>query len=392
MTTGSEVSRLAVGAHAKRAGLDLEQLLILIDDPAVVSVTPEPVLRITTRAIRDAQDSLTALRAALDDEPAPRLWKRMRQRQTEVDGLVAECLTLATGSMLRERGTDQGMCAVADRLLHEVTDDLPLDWRGMTVPGEEDRTSYRTGVIGLRCPARGFWSLPVALHEMGHVVAQTLQVREPGRPPYNPVRDLLVAGGSRQQREELFADFFATLSLGAAYPAAVLLTRFDPQDCLPQLEFEDEPTADQTHPSVDKRAHLVLGTLDRMDRSAGLLRHPYRTAWTCLQRAWEEQARSVDVQAQVPESSAKRLDAVLNGFWPLAGTTLRPARHAASAQEPVVEAFLRGGADLPEPSRATIRDVVSAAWRVRCTDQEARVGDIEERGRSLAEMIIKEAS
>lgn len=175
---------------------DLQQLTVLLADQLVTEVAPHTVLQTADRAVRARDDMLEDMLKDAVAVSTADLWKRMREHQADVDALVSECHTLAAGAILRHRGADGGLCAVADDLLAEVNDGLPVDWPALTVPGSEDRTSYRTGVIGLRCSARGFWSLPVALHEMGHVMAQTLDTSGPGQPSHNPVWAVLVEGGS----------------------------------------------------------------------------------------------------------------------------------------------------------------------------------------------------
>ncbi|MHA7288785.1 hypothetical protein ACX80V_03935 [Arthrobacter sp. MDT3-24] len=315
------------------------------------------------------------------------LWKRMRVHQADVDALSSECLTLAAGAILRDRGADGGLCAVADHLLAEVTDGLPVDWRALTVPGSEDRTSYRTGVIGLRCSARGFWSLPVALHEMGHVIAQTLDTSGAGQPSHNPVRAVLVEGGSPRQREELFADFFATCAIGAAYGAVLVLGRFDPNEARTEVAFEDGTSSTATHPSADKRIHLVLETLRRMDERAGKFQHPYRTEAEALRSAWFSQASSVGVIVDVDKTSVTRLDALVSRFWKIGTGPLKPALHCKPIGDSL-ERYLLEGVHLP-PASTTVRDVIGTAWRLRLEGNEP--ANLENRALALIKHIVKEA-
>ncbi|MET4134359.1 hypothetical protein [Pseudarthrobacter sp. PvP090] len=382
-----DISRRVVIERGVQARADLQQLTILMADQLVTEAVPNAVLRTAGRAIRARDDALVGM---LDDAVAvstAELWKRMREHQADVDALASECLTLAAGAILRDRGADGGLCAVADHLLAEVTDGLPVDWRALSVPGSEDRTSYRTGVIGLRCSARGFWSLPVALHEMGHVIAQTLDTSGAGQPSHNPVRAVLVEGGSSRQREELFADFFATCAIGPAYGAALVLSRFDPKDARTEIVFEDGRSSTATHPSVDKRIHLVLETLRRMDERAGRFQHPYRTETEALRSAWFWQASSVGVTVEVDRASVIRLDALVSRFWKIGIGPLKPALHGKPIGDSLERYFLEG-TPMP-PASTTVRDVIGTAWRLRLEGSEP--ASLEKKALALIKRVVKEA-
>lgn len=385
---GDDFPPRAVLAHAAQARSDVQQLSVLMDDSLVIETLAPAVLQIARLAIRDADNSLQRLMNTPEATPVSDLWDSMRRQRASVDALVSECLTLATGSLLLQRGADGGLCAVADRLLADVTVDLTITWQALTVPGLEDRTSYRTGVIALRCPARGFWSLPFALHELGHVIAQTLDTSEPGQASHNPVRTIVVEGNSPRQREELFADFFATFSLGPAYGMALMLTRFDPRQAKPQLVFEGGDAMSASHPSADKRMHLILETLSLMDRSAGLFNHPYKGAAFALRTAWESQVASEGISPLVDAASVVRLDHLAERFWSLAsgGGPLEAARHRAPIGQGLEEFLLEG--PHAAPAGSTIRDVVSKAWGLRFEGRDPDV--IEERALALARSIIQE--
>jgi hypothetical protein len=267
---------------------------------------------------------------------------------------------------MRRSGLDLGMCVVADRLLSEVIADSPLAWDAMTLPGEEERTSYRTGVIGLRCPTDGLWPLPVVLHELGHVAAQTLMVGEPGR-KRNPIRPLLsVSGTHSARREELWSDFFATFALGAAYPAVMLLSRFDPLDARSDQEFDDAPSSSATHPTVDKRAFVMLEALDRLDRSAGAQRRPYRRAHAFLAEAWRAQLSSVSAPPDLPAASEKKLHGLIERFWGMATTWLPAVRHRPGTGTSALRRHLVDGDRPPDASGLRVADVVATAWDLRC--------------------------
>jgi hypothetical protein len=381
-----DISRRAVTERGVQARGDLQQLTVLLADQLVTKVAPHTVLQTADRAIRARDDVLEDMLKDAVAVSTADLWKRMREHQADVDALVSECHTLAAGAILRDRGADGGLCAVADDLLVEVTDGLPVDWRALTVPGSEDRTSYRTGVIGLRCSARGFWSLPVALHEMGHVIAQTLDTSGSGQPSHNPVRAVLVEAGSPRQREELFADFFATCAIGPAYGAALMFSRFDPKDAKTEIEFEDGKSSTATHPPVDKRIHLVLETLRRMDERAGMFQHPYRAETETLRSAWFSLASSVGVSVEVDKKSIIRLNALVSRFWQIGTESLKPALHGKPISD-ALERYLLEEAHMP-PASTTVRDVIGTAWRLRLKGNET--ASLEKRAIALIKRIVKE--
>jgi hypothetical protein len=351
----------------------------LISDPKLVAGVPPGAVKSANLAIDGLDRKLEKL-ATEQGTAVSESWKRLHQHREDVDGLVAECLTMVTGSALRSREAESRLCLAADAMLAEVGSGLSLDRQVWTVPGPEDRTSYRTGMIALRCPARGFWSLPVALHELGHVIAQDLETSAPGKPKHNPVTAVL-SGGVPKQREELFADFFATYAIGPAYGTAMVLTRFTPGQSEPGTPFGDPKTLTATHPSPDKRMHLILETLKQMDDSAGLFHHPYQEARAALRAQWDAHVQSIGPSPDLDEKSIQMLDALAGRFWSLVDDgTLQPARHRLLIGDDL-ELYL-SGEPVPKPhSGTTVRDIVGAAWALRCAGHEPT--DIEKRALAL---------
>ena len=126
------MAEVAVMAHVQRALGDFEQLRVMLEDDEVTALLPGPTRTAALTDIEDLRKRLTAAVANPAEGPASR-WERVRELQHEVDGLVTECLVVAAGAVLRQRGVDRGMCDVADRMLAELVGGLPIAWSGMTV-------------------------------------------------------------------------------------------------------------------------------------------------------------------------------------------------------------------------------------------------------------------
>jgi hypothetical protein len=124
-------------------------------------------------------------------------------------------------------------------------------------------------IIRLGFPEWTIWTLPLAAHELGHVVAV-------GR--IAPLLEKESAAGFDKYHIQLcFADAFATFVIGPAYACAAILMRFDP---LAAINPEDKRL-------MLKRAECVLRMLEGMNKAAGQT-NPYGGIIQRLRAEWQD--------------------------------------------------------------------------------------------------------
>lgn len=311
----------------------------------VVTVTPLELRQAIERSIDSVERTLAGTGPLASDAA------------TRVHGLLEECLILAGGLSLRDNGADKGACTVADQLVREISSAVGQACAVLTVPGTEERTTYATGVIGLRFPGPDIWALPIAAHELGHVVAHTLQVIPPdGGRRHNPLLGAFHADGSiPRQREELWCDFFATYVLGPAYPWA-LLTHLPSVDGPPGGELEDPATVLDTHPGAHVRIHMTFEALSLANAAAGRIHAPYTTAVGRL--------RSVSCPP-VPERSRKLVHLLAGRFWSIMTDTLGTCPYSVPMAARWLAGHLASGEPLGADRGVRVLDVVAAAWKAR---------------------------
>lgn len=335
-------------------------------------VRGDPILTVTSTELQQAlEESIDSVERRLSDAGP-----LTSNAATQVRGLLEECLTVAGGILLRVKGTEADAFAIADQLIREISSAARRSWIALTVPGEEERTSYSTGVITLRFPGPDIWMLPIAAHELGHVVARDLEVTPTdGGPKYNPLTETFYSGRSiPRQREELWCDFFATYVLGPAYPWA-LLADLPSADRPPNEEFEDPVTSLATHPSTQIRLYATLKTLECMNAATGPYDAPYALAIDRLTSI---------CNPQVSVNSGKVIRLLIGQFWNVVTGYLGMCRFSVPMSARWLSEQLASGQPISADPRLRVLDVVAAAWNAR-VDSWIRGADTTEHleGRAL---------
>jgi hypothetical protein len=261
-------------------------------------------------------------------------------------------------------------------LVGELAGAATLTWTGLTVPGREDRSNTRSGVVELMFPAADFWGLPAVAHELGHLLARSGEW--PGRGRSNPVRAKIAELGSGGPTEELFCDFYATYALGPAYAAFMILDYLDPTR---------EPAA--THPPPAERVCVMLRTLEKLDEESPVVAH-HSWAHAILARAWRDRLAALDRPVGVDADDGWVTNRV-GQFWTVLHPELRGGYVPSRASARLAEAF-GGGRGMDPDDRPDVRDVVTAAWRARLEQRAADPGApsprrIAERALDLAEAV-----
>ncbi len=309
--------------------------------------------------ILETSDALAEARRMAAD-PACELveaWDVFRPARTQCEPLLAESLAVLEGALARSARLDDGLCDAVDQLVGEISRYALRNWTTFTILYEGELYSTLADVIRIRFPSAGIWDLPIAAHECGHFISRKVWERDSADSSRDAFQDFLIVNqavpGSRLWRHlnEYFADVFATFAMGPAYPLSTLLLRFDPS----------KPDAEQeTHPSPAKRAHVIIETLEWMDRKS--VERPFAGLIEELRSQW----KPPDSQACV------QLDDYLDQLHPVVDRNFRLARYQTWTQA----SFLAGrlAEDSPAPG-SSVRDMLNAAWlaRLRAPEQRDRI-------------------
>ncbi|BCJ47348.1 hypothetical protein GCM10010168_70620 [Actinoplanes ianthinogenes] len=285
----------------------------------------------------------------------------LTERRQATDRVVDEAFALATGTLARRDGLDDGACAEADRLIAELAATVDPGLARPTVPGESEFLHRAAFVIRRRVPDHGVWDLPVMAHEFGHVLTTRFDLYDPITNTVRPLGAEALGGWpgcTGPQAEELFCDVFATFATGPAYPCTMLLHRLD-------------PTADATidprrsHPPDPVRAAVLLEALNRL--TAG---EPpegrYRMVHEQLTLAWAALGEHAPASAAVSAEQQATIRRQVTTTLALLGKKVRPLRYAWR------NAVLRQLAQALDGNRKPdggigfqIRDVLTVAWLAR---------------------------
>jgi hypothetical protein len=321
--------------------------------------------------------------------PLPECWAALRQVQDAALPLFREGLRFIQGAMARTSGLDEGLCRVADALLHDLSARAVLHWDGFTVLDEGEFFGELAKIIRLRFPDVSIWDLPVAVHEFGHFVAQELRAQRGDGTYRYPVQALLAreAPGSPAwwALQEHFADAFATFAAGPAYAAACILLRFDP------MRSWEPPGPGSRHPAPGWRVATILHVLREMDRAEGGLLRPYGPFVERLARAWESSVASTRDGNPAPppaRPAAAGPAADVEQLYEILRAGLPNARYDGWQRAASLAADLASEADLGGLGRAArssrIADVLNAAWLWRLEGPRQPGEVIRVGGRALA--------
>jgi hypothetical protein len=356
-----ESRRAALRAQLTRLGKSVSTL----DDP-----TPE--CRV--------QAALTSEIAALEAKcGGPPSWQANADLARSLRSLAERFLELSAGMSARAEGLDEGWCRVADALLLEVSRMGGPAWVLATVPADADYFSERDHVIRIRWLGEGIWTLPLALHELGHFVGRRLeesaQLDDERWEVFRPLEVRLRETGEEipadwHHLHELFADAYATYVGGPAYLGCCVTAGLDPVDDAQDMK---------THPTPSRRVALVLDVLTRMnacaDNSANL--HfdvePWRTSWL-------EAVTAVGSPADLMLSGS---DQELAEFiWTILRDRLPASRYRTLKEAKMLSGKLLNGDKSPAVGPTRMTDALKAVWSARHQPQ-AKLIDIEERARAL---------
>lgn len=273
-------------------------------------------------------------RAASNDHAAlTAAWVRYAKIQRDSQSLMRECFGIIGTLAIRNNDLDERMLYVADELIRDClvlsTGDT---YYYLLVHGMEDTFSKtRARIIRLRFPEWTIWDLPLAAHELGHVVLAETEDQESLQDDddlkvltrfLGNQRDSLVGqdaelnqrhqSGSEgtieaeqlaESRVRVFlADAFATYTMGPAYACSAIMLRLNPSI-----------SARRERPSDAQRAHVVLSMLRWMNEAASLPR-PYTDVIERLEDDWSRTLDRVNPDSRPSQSERMHLGQLAESF------------------------------------------------------------------------------
>lgn len=219
----------------------------IVPEAATQTIKDRSELQLTScrRKITDEATDCTTLREILD---------------TQVRPVVAEVQAYVQGVLYRRAGLDNGVGAIAHRMLNDIAARAGVGRQVLIAVGEAEFIVHPFSMIRMRQRDATVWRLPILVHELGHHIAHNLRDADFAAFNQFPVSRYLkyAASPAFEHRHELFADVFATYVLGGAYPTCAII-----QQARLDQGFHDH---DVTHPSWPARVHTMLSALRAMSR------------------------------------------------------------------------------------------------------------------------------
>jgi hypothetical protein len=317
-----------------------------------------------------------AVRAAAERDA----WGDYLKVLPEAEALFSEYVDFLGGLALRDSGYDQGICQLADELLHAIVGrGGDAIWKSFTVPASHevlDATVAR--IIRVGFPEWSNWALPLTAYGFFALLVTH-------QPRYRTFA-ATIGGDADPRVPVLQADALATYVMGPAYAGALMLFRLDPRG-----SADDRQRGARLN---ELRATTVLATLDKLDRDSGSttcgdVREALERAWatararTATEAAPGEEAELLRAGAEFPgPPQVEGVDADLGD--PQIGKIVDFAARSMTGKEFGDDALdkiaqwaedLVAGRDLVDDrldaASDPLRQLLNAAWVARVTGTDA---------------------
>jgi hypothetical protein len=241
----------------------------LVSTPISPALAERVEIDFADALLRHRNELNAVLESVTGGEPADACWRQLDDARSRGRPLLAECLAYVDGALARSHGIAADVCELADQLLADVARRTSSGWGRFTILAEGEFVGDLARIVRLRFPEAGVWSLPIALHELGHHVMPRLgpdPLDGTGARPFAEMLaaaeaageqgDALLARRAWHHLHELLADAFASYAGGPAFAFACAFLRFLPQS-----------SEDRRHPAASARMHAIMRGLDRLDDS-----------------------------------------------------------------------------------------------------------------------------
>ncbi len=292
---------------------------------------------------------------ATDPDAFRHLWNRYDQMlKDDARPLFVEYVDFAGGLAVRDNALDDRVCQMSDVLLKDLSH---VTMNALSVPARQAALgTIMKSVFKLGFPEWTIWGIPLVGHEIGLSIAEN-----------DKGVDSLVNSASfgihRSRQKSLFADIFATYTLGPAYACAAILLRFEPHHA----------SAPRGDPSDIDRARLILDVLDRLGEDQV---SSYCETVAKLRNLWKEAVDNLARQGAGPPGNAGHAD--IDGFLAAAWEILSdsPGFKAFDSEHWLAAADWLSDLNTPVPKRSFNWDnndvivLLTAAWRARLETPE----------------------
>ena len=313
------------------------------------------------------------------------VWEGLQADRKECDAILKEFLSFLGGALIRQNQLDNGICAIADNLLADLSLRSDIPWTRMTILGEGDFFADMTEIIRLSFPEFTIWNLPIVGHEFGHFVGRELRKRMIDRDKRDFLRELIEQEGKidlsedKKKKEENYhyehlADIFATYSLGPAFAFTSILLKFNP----------NKNKDGESHPSDVKRVYIILKTLQKMEEDS-----KYKIILSWLKEGWLDVLRIPD---QLDPSSLDNRLENLYGILEDEISEVRFTRQNFLRANELSEKLCQCQEDTRDLANQcyTLSEILNAAWicRVEKWSQEDITSIINEKSMALCHLKI----
>jgi hypothetical protein len=371
-------TRAALKAQIEILGQDLKRIDTALNGVQTTTTQIDDKLRKRVRLrfssrIQKLQSDLNEVRQMSGrGEDLNSCWDAFRNVKMACAPLFEECLAILEGALARSAGLDNGLCVIADALIQDLGQQADRHWHRFTVLAEGDLFSDVAEVVRLRFPATGIWSLPIAAHEFGHFMSSKIITKDPLEHTRDAFQEFLLANSKWQSPQwfylhELFADLFATYALGPAYAYSAILLRFDPR------RGHDE--IDEKHPSFAKRVHLILATLERMNRDDLTL--PYSGIIADIREFWKTSLQALQKNDSLDPEIENRLEIWTDTLYDLLKQEFPAVQFRCWPEALQLSVkFLSGDSAAHVLSKSTrFAEILNAAWLcwLRSPEQEQQI-------------------
>jgi len=298
-------------------------------------------------------------------------WERYAEVQARCREFFGDFLMFFGGlafRSIRVAGLEDRIYRQAEALVTECAEEVTGGLRPAILPAVlETMVRSEARVIGLRLPEWTIWSLPLVIHELGHVLPKRINaLKEFVDNKLVGIPDEWDKWRKESYLYEIMADVFATRLMGPAYPCALLMLGLDPLDAYTETIIR---------PAAAARAYVVLRSMELMDDPEAVPPLPYGDIMKILRSHWDELLKRVGGTGQV---DAAYLDNLVSDLFSLLSTmAILPLLYTCAEVDRGLKAAQRWawrwndewkkGLQVPPDLTATnwVRDALNAAWLCR---------------------------
>lgn len=306
-------------------------------------------------------------------------WASLHAFTLDTRVILQECLLLEQGFQSRaEPGDridppDREVLMAADLLVDELAARTPITaWQSFTILAVDECFNFSSRAISLRYPKPTIWDLPTVAHELGHHVARQW-TRPVGGRVKNVVDDLhdrldAWQGSRWHYLQELFADAYATYTLGPAYVISAVVRDLDPLATSPS----------DSHPSSPDRVRLMIAMLRTLNDG-------YQDLAAHLDALWYEMEST---------AGAEPLQCLPDIWCPSIVETICEGMPASGLPRGTVDDLLlmlerEGSIEADEVGDASFCDLQTAAWIARSqAATRIRVGNVGRRAERILGLLV----